>query len=231
MIGTHNDTVVRSSIRRRRTGLVIAGAVATAGIATYALWLRRWQLKWGATNDEQKRSLPGDHIVFAPTANTTRAITIDASPADIWPWLVQMGKGRGGLYSYDWLDIAFGYLDQPSIERILPEYQSLKAGDVIPIGRGESEKDDFYVHIADPFQALVIGANDLSFRDRVSWAMVLEPIGHEKTRLLVRVRYKFDPGMAGVLMNIVMEPASFLMLRKQMLTLKKLAERLASERN
>jgi hypothetical protein len=63
-------------------------------------------------------------------------VTIRARADDIWPWLAQMGYRRGGLYSYDWLDRLFGYLDRPSAEEILPEYQSIRVGDTIPLGRG-----------------------------------------------------------------------------------------------
>ena len=97
--------------------------------------------------------MPGDCVVTLPSYETTLGVTIDAAPAAIWPWLVQMGYRRGGLYSYDWLDRLFGYLDAPSAERILPEWQHLAVGDEIPIGRGGG----FPVKAIEPFRSLVLG--------------------------------------------------------------------------
>lgn len=205
--------------------VVLAGAVAAA-----ALRLRRWQLRWGAADEEIAMHLDGDDIVKSPDHESTRAITINAAPEDIWPWLVQIGKGRGGLYSYDSLDIAFKMLDEPSVERVLPEFQCIKAGDVLPIGRDDTTRDDFYVHFAEPNRALVLGANDASFRDRVSWAMVLLPLSSEVTRLVVRIRYEKEPGLKGLAIAAAMDLTSFIMLRKQMLTFKRLAERHRAER-
>src|SRR6185295_17709528 len=112
-------------------------------------------MNWGATAEEISGPMSGDAKVPKPNYAATLAVTIGAAPADVWPWLVQLGYQRGGLYSYDWLDRLFGYLDRPSAERILPEFQSLKAGDEIPVGRGPG----FPVHIADPRRALVLGGN------------------------------------------------------------------------
>ena len=78
----------------------------------------------------------GDKYVTLPSYEATLGVTISTAPAAIWPWLLQMGYRRGGLYSYDWLDRLFGYLDAPSAERVLPEWQRLAVGDEIPIGRG-----------------------------------------------------------------------------------------------
>jgi hypothetical protein len=216
---------------KRKVGFGLASlGVLAAGAAVYALWFRRWQARWGAYDEELSLPLPGDDIVANPSIDHTRAITIEAEPTDIWPWLVQMGKHRGGLYSYDCLDTMFGYLDGPSSESILPDFQDLKKGDVMPIGRDETDKDDFYVHIADKYRALVIGANNPAFRNLVSWAMVLIPIGSRTTRLIVRVRGKMDEGIKSAVIQAALEPASFVMLRKQMLNLKRLAERSAAER-
>lgn len=174
--------------------------------------------------------LPGDDIVARPNMNSTRAITIRAAAEDIWPWLVQMGKGRGGLYSYDWLDIAFGILDRPSVSEILPQCQVLEPGDVIPIGCDDSTEDDFFVHVVEPNHALVLGANAQEFRDRVSWAMVLKQTSKARTRLIVRVRGDMDLSLRGIVAFALLDPASFVMLRKQMLNLKRFGERTRAER-
>lgn len=204
---------------------IAAIAGASAGALAYALLIRPWHLGWGATVRERSIPLPGDEIVARPNMESTRAITIDAPPSDVWPWLAQMGKGRGGLYSYDWLDIAFGFLDKPSAETILPEHQVLRVGDAIPIGCDESQTDDFIVHVVEPERALVIGAWAPELRDKVSWAMVLRPLGACRTRLIVRVRGSLPMDAKGALTYALLEPATFVMLRKQMLNLKRLAER------
>jgi hypothetical protein len=98
--------------------------------------LSRWCRTWGATDRELQRTMLGDIQVTLPSYEATLGVTINTAPEAIWPWLMQMGYRRGGLYSYDWLDRLFGYLDAPSADHILPEWQLLEVGDEIPIGRG-----------------------------------------------------------------------------------------------
>ena len=100
--------------------------------------IRRWMSRWGATPSDLSRVMAGDSLLVEPTYSGTMAVIVNAPPEDIWPWLVQIGYQRGGLYSYDWLDRLFGYLDRPSATRILPEFQHLAVGDEIPLGRGPS---------------------------------------------------------------------------------------------
>jgi hypothetical protein len=98
-------------------------------LATYFLWIRPWHLHWGAGEEEIVRSLPGDETVKRPGFVATRAVTINASPENIWPWLVQVGCKRAGWYSYDWID----NLGKPSAEQIIAELQNLQPGDTIPM--------------------------------------------------------------------------------------------------
>ena len=114
------------------TGVVAAAATLPPAVKTF--W--GWQANWGATEDEGLRIMPGDEQLDDARYVRTRAITVDAAPEDVYPWLAQMGKGRGGLYSWDFLDRLFGFLDAPSAREILPEWQGLQPGDEIPIGRG-----------------------------------------------------------------------------------------------
>ena len=90
--------------------------------------VRRWFRRWGTTDEDLRRVMAGDPVLANPTQSATHALSVDAPPEDIWPWLVQMGYRRGGLYSDDWLDRLFGYLDRPSANRVLPEFQQLSAG-------------------------------------------------------------------------------------------------------
>jgi len=100
--------------------------------------VRRWMSRWGTTPSDLARVMAGDSLLVDPTYAGTTAVIVNAPPEDIWPWLLQIGYQRGGLYSYDWLDRLFGYLDRPSATRILPEFQALAVGDEIPLGRGPS---------------------------------------------------------------------------------------------
>src|SRR3954451_12819049 len=128
-----------------------AGAYC-AGLALYLLVIRPQLLSCGASDDEVRRACPRDRSVPDPHTVSTRAMSIRARPDQIWPWLAQMGAGRGGLYSYDWLDRLFGYTSTASSDDILPQFQDLAVGDVIPIGSGPS----WPVIVADHRRVLVV---------------------------------------------------------------------------
>jgi len=130
--------------------LATLGAAVTAPVG-YALFVRPWARTWGVDRTEAATILPGDDIVADPTVVETRAITIDAAPGDVWPWLVQMGYGRGGFYSYDVLDQK-GH----STDRIVPEWQHLEAGDQIPT----NPAGGFAVRVVEPEHALVLYVDD-----------------------------------------------------------------------
>jgi hypothetical protein len=164
----------------------------------------------------------GDTEVTLPSYESTLGVTINAPPAAIWPWLVQMGYRRGGLYSYDWLDRLFGYLDAPSAERILPEWQLLAVGDVIPIGRGGG----FPVRAIEPFRSLVLGGYD---RDvEWSWELALTRLDGRRTRLVSRNRVWMRRTLRSRVIMGLIEPAAFLMTRKMLLGIKRRAESVAS---
>ncbi len=179
-------------------------------------------LNWGATPAEVRSAFPGDERVSNPCYVSTRGVTIGATPGDIWPWLAQLGYRRGGLYSYDWLDRLFGYLDGSSAEEILPEYQSIRAGDTVPLGRGP----DWPVVEVVPERTLVVEP----LQHAVTWAFVLVPIDEASTRLVTRVRYRVEPTLRGRLMMAAMGLAAFVMTRKMLLGIKRRAEALARRR-
>ncbi len=115
---------------RLLTKRLIGSALGSiAASAMYLRLIRPRQLRWGADDDEVMRRLPGDDDVPRPTFNATRAVTIAARPAEIWPWLIQIGVTRAGWYSYDLLD----NLGRHSAERIIPEFQHMAVGQVIPL--------------------------------------------------------------------------------------------------
>lgn len=201
--------------------LVLAVVIA----AVYWFPLRRWFGRWGTRLSDRTRVMAGDAIVVNPTDSTTLAVTIAAAPDDIWPWLVQMGNGRGGLYSYDWLDRLFGYLDRPSADLILAQFQRLAAGDVIPIGRGSG----FPVTIVEPNRALVLSGMADGFE--WSWEFGLYPIAGElSTRLVSRNRARVARTFGSWCFMRVLEPAAFLMTRRMLLGLKDRGELLARAR-
>src|SRR5215218_3768523 len=107
-------------------GLAISALGTIAVLVAYRLLIQPWQHRWGATDEEVRRPMPGDDLI-PDAASTTRAITIAAPAEQVWPWLVQLGYGRGGWYSYDWIDND----GQPSADRILPELRQLRMGDQI----------------------------------------------------------------------------------------------------
>ena len=182
--------------------------------------VRRWMNRWGATPADMTRVMAGDALVRDPTYSGTLAIIVTARPEHVWPWLVQIGYQRGGLYSYDWLDRLFGYLDGPSATRILPDFQPLAAGDRIPLGRGPS----WPVAIVEPNRALVLDMRNMGGLDWV-WQFGLYPIDDTRTQLVSRSRVRTRAMWARLLTHAI-EPAGFLMTRRMLLGLKQRSEAL-----
>ena len=192
--------------------------VLLALAALYWFPIRRWMNQWGAAPADLARVMAGDGLLPDWTYSGTTAIVVDAPPEQIWPWLVQIGYQRGGLYSYDWLDRLFGYLDRPSANRILPEFQHLAVGDRIPLGQGPS----WPVAVVEPNRALVLDMRNMGGLDWV-WQFGLFPIDESRTRLVSRSRVRAQAVWARLLTH-AMEPAAFLMMRRMLLGLKQRAE-------
>ena len=216
--GAHNGTVCGPHAGRRPPTLVAILALALV----YWVPLRRWFSRWGTTPEERARAMPGDALIPSPTSTSTGAITVNAPPEDIWPWLVQMGTGRGGLYSYDWLDRLFGFLDRPSATRILPEFQQLAVGDTIPWGR-----DTLTVSILEPPRALSLRM-DAHGMEWV-WQFGLYPLDDRLTRLVDRGTERYPNTPLFWLFARIMEPAAFIMTRRFMLGVKARAEALQAQ--
>ena len=197
----------------------VVGAVAAR--EAYRRCLRMAVLTWGATPEESAGCLPGDELLEDAAIVSTRAITIDAPPSAVWPWLLQMGSGRAGAYTYDWIENLFG-LEMHSSWEINPEWQHLEAGDVIP---GKASLPGMRVERLEPERVLVTRSEDGSW----VWAFVL----HEAaggTRFLSRNRIALErPSLADRLGMAVMEPGSLVMERKMLLGIKERAERLCKE--
>ena len=186
----------------------------------YWLPIRRWMSRWGATASDLTRVMAGDVLLVDPTYSGTMAITVAARPEHIWPWLVQIGYQRGGLYSYDWLDRLFGFLDRPSATCILPECQHLAVGDRIPMGQGPS----WPVAAIEPNRALVLDMRNLGPFDWV-WQFGLYPVDENRTQLVTRSCVRTNTVWAR-LGTYVIEPAGFIMTRRMLLGLKQRAEAL-----
>jgi hypothetical protein len=168
--------------------------------------------------------MPGDGIIANPTHSAMDAITINASPDDIWPWLVQIGYQRGGLYSYDWLDRLFGFLDRPSAGRVLPEFQHLVVGDTIRLG----PRQELAVAALQPACALALSYTRRDFE--WVWQFGLYPLDQDRTRLVSHGTEHYKKNIVTWLFMCVMKPAAFIMTRRMLLGLKGRAEGLRRQR-
>jgi len=202
-----------------RVLIAVAGVVASAAAIerVYRRYVREWVLTWGATAEEAGRRLPGDDLLDAADIVATRAIRIDAPPSAIWPWLMQMGPGRAGAYTYDWIENLFG-LNMHSADRIHMEWQNLRVGDVL---RSRQGGPGMRVEILNRERVL---SNRSEAGDWV-WTFVLVP-EDGSTRMMSRNRIAMKGAAAGQRLGmLVMEPASLVMERKMLLGIKQRAER------
>jgi len=213
--------MLNGNLRKVIASLGLAGAVT---LPAYVLAFRPWHLRWGATPDEATRVLPGDDLVPHPKQLSTRAITIQASAADIWPWLVQIGQGRGGFYSYDALENLVG-CDIHSADRIIPEFQQLALGDKVRLG---PEGYPFYTVAAiEPVQFLLLRGGDSEQESppvEDIWLFYLDEIAPGTTRLIARNRRDYKPTVANfIIWQVVTELLHFLMEQKMMRSIKERA--------
>ena len=208
--------------RRIPAALAAGGLLGFAAAAYPALWRERC-LNWGARPDEADREMPGDKLLPDAPLVSTRVIGIAAPASAIWPWLVQMGPGRGGAYAYDWIENLLG-LNTHSADEIVPELQDLAIGDTIPLGK----KMRMRIEILEPGHAMAMRSDDCTW----VWEFGLYPEapsapGGNQTRLVSRNRLQ-NPGTglwARALSLYFMEPGSLLMERKMLLGIKERAER------
>jgi len=190
-----------------------------AYLGTGWLIVRPWLRRLGANQAELRRTYPGDDL-FGHAEVITRAITIEARASDIWPWIVQMGYGRGGWYSLDLLD----NLGRPSAQRPLPQYQQLAIGDQVPTG----PRTAFRVHDVEPERFLVLA--DEGRLGTVSWLFWLEPIDDYNTRLVERIRGRASASPLAQLAALLGEAGDVVMMLAHLQNLKRRAERTAEER-
>ena len=184
------------------------------GVAVLVVWFlyRPWALTWGSTDEEIARAMPGDEVLENPTFNATRAVTIEATPEEIWPWIVQIGYRRAGFYSYDLLDND----GIPSAERILPEYQNLKINDLIPLSKTAHVR----VTELDPPQSMVLVFEVEGTWSNATWVWGLYTESPTNTRLVTRLR----ADARGVRSRLFLDLGEIIMMRKCMLGIKRRAE-------
>jgi hypothetical protein len=228
-------------LKKGISNLVTAGRLTLAGVAAvsgYWFLLRPRALHWGASEEETRRTLPGDELIPNPKLNVTHAVTINAPVEKVWPWLVQIGQGRGGFYSYEWIENLMG-LNIHNADHILPEYQNLKAGDRIKLA-----PNGFAIPVAilEPNRALVLhgdtrqggeGAPPMKPGDYFStvWGWHLFPVNGgaassaPATRIIERWLLDWTPSLQNSLfMHAFLEPGAFIMERKMLLGIKERAE-------
>jgi hypothetical protein len=196
---------------------MIARPVVNIAVAFAAMVaVRRLARRSGVTTSELNESLPGDDVMLQPKVEWTRATTINAPPDTVWPWIAQMGFGRGGWYTSETFDRIVWRIDNPSSDVILPQWQHPEAGDIIPDGPGFSayfrvaQIDDgeaiVYRSIRHPYRGHPVDPDDASAltsleRDLIegglyldfSWVFVLKAVDPGSTRLVVRTRASYEP--------------------------------------
>jgi hypothetical protein len=204
---------------------VLAAAVLTYFAAT--MLLRPWHIRWGATDEEVVARLPGDELVVEPSYQMTRAITIHAPDSAVWQWVAQVGQDRAGFYSYDLLERMAGF-DVQNVHRVVPAWQHRAPGDLVRaappdyLGGAFGPSFGWRVGTFEPNRALVLTS------PLFNWTFVLRPVDENTTRVLVRLRADATPGPSNFGKTIVeflaTGTAHFIMERKMLLTLKRLAE-------
>ena len=200
--------------------VIVASAIGAAVVVL--VWVvffrlyRPWQLKWGASPEELVRGMPGDEIVHRSIFNATRAVTVRARPEDIWPWIVQIGFHRGGWYTYDRLD----NLGRRSAERIIPEFQHMEVGDLVPMGPGKNS--GIWVKELVLNRSMVWWSKK---EDRTTWVWSLDPLPDGETRLVTRVRAPLSwSEPLSIVWLAMFELADFPMMRKCLLGIKRRTE-------
>jgi hypothetical protein len=219
---------------RKKVGRGLA-AVGTAAAATgaYLRFIRPLYRQWGATGEEIARVMPGDDIVEHPDMVETFAITIKARPADIWPWLVQIGYKRGGMYSYTWLEKLMG-VPMSNADCIIPEFQELHVGDVIVYG---PQGPYLPVREVRPNHVFILGSYDPASGGGIT-TFALDELDQERTRLVMRDRTHWPnwtlrgilskppsgQRLRDLLIYLFFELGQFIMMRKMLLGIKQRAE-------
>ena len=198
-------------------------------------FLNERRRRWGATEDEIRRSWPADDLVPQPKGEYMHAITINAPAAEIWPWLVQIGQGRGGFYSYEFLENLIG-CKMCSADKIIPELQYLDAGDSIPMH--PTMGSPYKVAVIDPGSTLVLLIREDTKTGKtfelsdgmpekyqnMSWLFFLDENDDGTTRLISRSRNDWNKSLGNTLFFGIFGSMTLEMDRKMLLGIKQRVE-------
>ena len=187
---------VERDTSERKIASGVCDVVVAAPLFITAPLYRRWHLRWGATDAEVAGEMPGDEIVPKAGFNTTRALTIGAPPQDVWPWIVQLGFGRAGFYSYDIFDNA----GRPSADRIIDDFQHPQVGDWVPMASKVNETTAFKIRALDPDEWM------LWEKPNSTWAWKLAPLPDGRTRLVTRLKQYNDWGASPLMAALTAHP-------------------------
>lgn len=196
---------------------LLATIGGAAAVTAYALWVRPWHLRWGATEEELRMPFPGQNSEATPErVLATHAVTIQAPVAEVWVWLVQIGQDRAGFYSYSWLENLVG-CQLRNADRIVPEWQDLQVGDSV---RLHPKAPSLPVTYLEPERALILADG---------WGFLLREVDPHTTRLIARGWGDAIPDLHNPLLHflywrVFFEPVHFLMERKMLLGIRHRAE-------
>jgi len=206
--------------------LIVAGLV-------YHLGLRPWCLTWGTTAEEVQGPLPGDDLFPVYSSEATHAITIHATPEQVWPWLMQIGQDRSGFYSYTFLENAFGS-DMPKVEHLVPNWKPRAVGETVWFANPKrfGGQGRMIAAVVEPGRAFImVSPNDWQrlqsgqHAEEGFWSFTLEPVGNGKARLIARVRNGNPPTLASRLVGrLFWEPAHFVMEQRMLRRIRDLAQ-------
>ncbi|MCI0352114.1 MAG: hypothetical protein L0Z53_22065 [Acidobacteriales bacterium] len=214
-----------------------AAVIAGLGVGAYAFGVRPRIRIWGATPWEHFREWPGDELTPQTRGRSTRAITIQAAPSEIWPWILQMGQDRAGFYSYTFLENLFR-AEMRNTYRLVPEWQQRSVGDDLWMAPQHRYGGNARMVVAklEPERTLVLvmpqdaeSAIDRAYAPHGSWSFHLQPIDRNSTRLIMRSIAGEHPTMKEKLADLFFwEPAHFIMEWRMVTRIKQLAEAMAS---
>ncbi|MCB1020670.1 MAG: hypothetical protein H6509_03805 [Bryobacterales bacterium] len=200
---------------------LLGACLAAAGVLVYAKAGRPRMLRWGATEREAREELPGDELLPEFDVEATRAVTVLAPCEFVWPWLMQIGQDRGGFYSYTALENLVG-CEMPTVNQIIAEWPARSEGEIVWMAPA-------YRYAGEAYMVAARVETDRAFvlhRPGSLWSFVLEPVGDDACRLIVRTRTGEGAlGGGHVLQRLFWEPAHFVMERRMMLRVRQLAER------
>ena len=181
-------------MKKKRTLVVLGiliGAIAVAILAV--VLLTPWMDRWGATKAEIQATYPGDALLKAPASLVNRAITIHASAGQVYPWIIQLGAGRGGFYSHSWLETYLLNCKLVNADRIHPEWQDLKVGGQVKMCPGSFGPAPYLVAQLTPNRSVVLGHQDKGQWVDI-WEFNLIPQPDGTTRLILRTRTMMTGG-------------------------------------